>query len=63
MNIIFAASLAGLFYLLIGPCSRPSASRLKVYITITTASLPFLLLSPLFRRCLLPRALRLLLPR
>ena len=49
--------------LLIGPCSLPSGSRRNVYITTTITSLPFLLLSPFFRRFLLPRAFRFALPR
>src|SRR5437762_11011896 len=50
-------------FLLIGPCSLPSSPRLSVYITTTLTSLPFLLLSPFFRRFLLPHACRFTLPR
>src|SRR5271169_5671882 len=42
-------------FLLIGPCSLPSGPRQSVYITTTITSLPFLLLSPFFRRFFLPR--------
>src|SRR5438046_9943459 len=53
--VLRPANVAQIF-LLIGPCSLPSSPRFKVYITTTVTSLPFLLLSPFFRRFLLPQA-------
>src|SRR5271155_3316083 len=50
-------------FLLIGPCSSPSGLRRSVYITTTITSLPFLLLSPFFRRFFRPRFFLLALPR
>src|SRR5260370_42547994 len=50
-------------FLLSGPCSLPPSPRLRVYITTTVTSLPFLLLSPFFRRFLRLRPRRFALPR
>ena len=50
-------------FLLIGPWSRPSSPRRKVYITTSVALRPFLLLSPFFRRTFRPRRSRFFRPR
>src|SRR5665213_3207283 len=50
-------------FLLIGPCNRPSSPRLRVYMAISVALRPFLLLSPTFRFFLLPQDLRRQRPR